>query len=149
MATRRPRQPSVALRAPRSCSQTSDDDEASGNDTTYTFLFAFLPGFSPGTKMFSMRLSPGLLWPPTFFFFAGFFLGFFGGSGCLTVSARIPASRRLCLAPALGAALGFAAFAPFLPHRHCASFLPAAVVPFFASALPALEHSALLILTIV
>ena len=73
--------------------------------------------------------------------------GFGLGSGCLTVSARSPASRRLFL---VACALGFGedAFDFLFPQRQCASFLPAVELPFFASDRPALEHSALLIFAI-
>ena len=49
--------------------------------------------------------------------------GFGLGSGCLTVSARSPASRRLFL---VACALGFGedAFDFLFPQRQCASFLP-------------------------
>eukprot|EP01044_Picomonas_judraskeda_P002443 COSAG03_NODE_177_length_11096_cov_1567.562062_3_plen_115_part_00 len=104
-------------------------------------------GFNPGTSVFSIFFNPALLLPPAFFFLP-FFLGFFGGSGCRTVSAAKPAIRLLFLAA--GFAFGFfdAGFfvpAGFLCQRQCASFLPAADVPFLANAFPALLHSALLI----
>ena len=49
-------------------------------------------GLSPGTSLFSIFLSPALLFPPTFFFLP-FLRGFLGGSGWRTVSAAKPAER--------------------------------------------------------
>ena len=56
-------------------------------------------GLSPGTSLFSIFLSPALLFPPTFFFLP-FLRGFLGGSGWRTVSAAKPAKRLLFLAGA-------------------------------------------------
>ena len=56
-------------------------------------------GLSPGTSLFSIFLSPALLFPPTFFFLP-FFRGFLEGSGWRTVSAAKPAKRLLFLAGA-------------------------------------------------
>ena len=106
-----------------------------------------LGGFKPGTRIFSTFLSLTLLLPPAFFF--PFLRGFFGGSGCRT--GACPDNRLLFLA-ALGAALGFFVPAGFFfgldPQRHCASFFPAADVPFLDNAFPALLHSALLTIDI-
>ena len=94
--------------------------------------------------MFSVFLLLALL-------FGAFFLSalrgaFFFGSGCLTVSAALPANRllRRAGADAFGLTFGLAVLF-FLPHRHCAKALPADDVCFVANALPALEQCALFI----
>ena len=98
--------------------------------------------------MFSTFLLLALLFGA--FFLAALRGAFFFGSGCLTVSAALPANRLLrragadALALAFGLAFGLAVLF-FLPHRHCAKALPADDVCFFANALPALEQCALFI----